>query len=135
MAAFFCFEGTAELPMGAEGFAAFSEADAVEHFFLITADAAAPSPIDGAETLGAALTGTGTTFEPVPTEATDTAIILPTSGTTRQAKGAELSHVSTAAVMPKTLRRLCVRRLRRAGSTQWHVRRESRWCARWRVVP
>ena len=53
MTAFFCFEGTAELPMGAEGFAAFSEADAVEHFFLITADAAAPSPIDGAETLGA----------------------------------------------------------------------------------
>ena len=51
--AFFCFEGTAELPMGAEGFAAFSKADAVEHFFLITADAAAPSPIDGAETLGA----------------------------------------------------------------------------------
>ena len=76
MAAFFCFEGTAELPMGAEGFAAFSKADAVEHFFLITADAAAPSPIDGAETLGAALTGTGTTFEPVPTEATGTAIIL-----------------------------------------------------------
>ena len=85
--AFFCFEGTAELPMGAEGFAAFSKADAVEHFFLITADAAAPSPIDGAETLGAALTGTGTKFEPVPTEATDTAIILPTSGTHRTGQG------------------------------------------------
>jgi long-chain acyl-CoA synthetase len=39
--AYFCFQGTPELPMGAEGFAGFNEVDAVEHFFLITADPAA----------------------------------------------------------------------------------------------
>src|SRR5689334_17557744 len=36
--AYFCFQGTAELPMGAEGKAGFDQADLAEHFFLITAD-------------------------------------------------------------------------------------------------
>ncbi|MGW0880144.1 long-chain-fatty-acid--CoA ligase [Streptomyces sp. NPDC002671] len=94
-AAYFCFEGTAELPMGAEGFAAFNEAATARHFFLMTADPAAPSPVEGAETMGAALAGKSPVFDPVVTEATDTAIILYTSGTTGQAKGAELSHANT----------------------------------------
>src|ERR1043165_5126168 len=34
--AYFCFQGTAELPMGAEGFAGFQQADGCEHFFMIT---------------------------------------------------------------------------------------------------
>src|SRR6185295_17901501 len=46
--AYLCFEGSAELPMGAEGFAGFQQADGCEHFFLITADPAASSPIEGA---------------------------------------------------------------------------------------
>ncbi|MFF5970673.1 long-chain fatty acid--CoA ligase [Streptomyces sp. NPDC012769] len=93
--AYFCFEGTPELPMGAQGFAAFNEVAAARHFFLITADPAAPSPVEGAETLGAALAGQSPVFDPVVTEATDTAIILYTSGTTGRAKGAELSHANT----------------------------------------
>jgi len=92
--AYFCFEGTADLAIGAEGYAGFQDSDA-EHFFLITADPDAPSPIEGVETMGAALAGTSPVFDPVVTEPTDTAIILYTSGTTGQAKGAELSHANT----------------------------------------
>ena len=90
--AYLCFQGTAELPMGAEGFAGFGQAAGCEHFFLITADPSAPSPIEGAETLGAALAGQSPVFEPVLARETDPAVILYTSGTTGQAKGAELSH-------------------------------------------
>jgi long-chain acyl-CoA synthetase len=90
--AYLCFEGTPELPMGAEGFAGFGQVDGCEHFFLITADPAAPSPIEGTETLGSALAGQSPVFEPVLAQETDPAVILYTSGTTGQAKGAELSH-------------------------------------------
>jgi long-chain acyl-CoA synthetase len=90
--AYFCFQGTAELPMGTEGWAGFGETAGCEQFFLITADPAAASPIEGAETMGAALAGQSPVFEPVLAAETDPAVILYTSGTTGQAKGAELSH-------------------------------------------
>ncbi|RJS45485.1 long-chain-fatty-acid--CoA ligase [Nocardioides cavernaquae] len=93
--AFFCFQGTPDLPMGEEGFKAFQSVADVEHFFLITADPAAESPIEGAETMGRALAGKSPVFDAVVTEATDTAIILFTSGTTGKPKGAELSHANT----------------------------------------
>jgi long-chain acyl-CoA synthetase len=89
--AYFCFQGTPELPMGAEGHAGFTQADGCEHFFLITADPAA-SPIEGVQTLGSALAGRAPVFETVLRAETDPAVILYTSGTTGQAKGAELSH-------------------------------------------
>jgi long-chain acyl-CoA synthetase len=92
--AFFCFQGTPELAIGAEGWAGYEQADGCEHFFLITADPAAESPIDGAETMGRALAGQSPVFDSVVTEATDTAVILYTSGTTGQPKGAELSHAN-----------------------------------------
>jgi long-chain acyl-CoA synthetase len=91
-AAYFCFEGTDELPMGQEGYAGFGAADGCEHFVLITADPSAASPIDGATTLGQALQGQSPVFESVGRVETDTAVILYTSGTTGQPKGAELSH-------------------------------------------
>jgi long-chain acyl-CoA synthetase len=78
--------------MGAEGHAGFGEVDGCERFFLVTADPAAPSPIEGAETLGQALAGQSPVFETVLAAETDPAVILYTSGTTGQAKGAELSH-------------------------------------------
>ncbi len=90
--AYFCFQGTPELPIGAEGKAGFDQADACEHFLLITADPAAESPIEGAETMGRAMAGQPPTFETVATEDDDTAVILYTSGTTGQPKGAELRH-------------------------------------------
>jgi long-chain acyl-CoA synthetase len=92
--AYFCFQGTADLPMGTEGKAGFDQTAGCEHFFLITADPAAPSPIEGVATLGAALAGQSPVFEAVLARETDPAVILYTSGTTGQAKGAELSHAN-----------------------------------------
>ena len=92
--AYFCLEGTPELPVGELGFTAFKEVDSCHHFFLMTADPMASSPIEGAQTLGMLMQNQPTTFEAVKTDPDDTAIILYTSGTTGQPKGAELSHIN-----------------------------------------
>lgn len=90
--AFFCFQGTPELAMAEEGFKAFQLTDSCEHFWIMTADPAAASPIDGAETMGRMMGGQATEFETVQTSPDDTAVILYTSGTTGFPKGAELTH-------------------------------------------
>jgi long-chain acyl-CoA synthetase len=92
--AYFCFEGTADLPMGAEGHAALAQAPDCAHFFLMTADPKASSPIAGATTLGAALQGQSPQFASRANEPGDSAVILYTSGTTGRPKGAELSHAN-----------------------------------------
>ena len=109
--AYFCFQGTPELAIGAEGHAGFGETDTCEHFFMITADPAAESPIEGTETMGRAMSSQPPTFEAVQTDEDDTAVILYTSGTTGQPKGAELSapqHARQRAVGQGPLR--CRRR-------------------------
>ncbi|MFF3615353.1 long-chain fatty acid--CoA ligase [Streptomyces sp. NPDC002580] len=90
--AYFCFEDTPGLPLGQEGWTGFGNTENCEHFFVMTAAPALESPITGAQTLTAALTGQSTTFETVATEPGDTAVILYTSGTTGLPKGAELTH-------------------------------------------
>lgn len=92
--AYFCFEGTAELPMGQMGHAAFLQVESCQHFFIMTANPAAPPPIEGTTTLGMLMHNQAPTFPTVQTSADDTAVILYTSGTTGQPKGAELSHMN-----------------------------------------
>ncbi len=90
--ALFAFQGTPELPIGAEAYEGFGQAEECKSFFVITADPAGASPIEGAPTLGQGMHGQPPTFETVPTDEDDTAVILYTSGTTGQPKGAELRH-------------------------------------------
>jgi long-chain acyl-CoA synthetase len=90
--AYFCFQGTPELPMAREGFAGFKEAEACEHFCVIMADPAAESSIEGTQSLGQFIAEADITCDTEPTGPEDTAVILYTSGTTGFPKGAELSH-------------------------------------------
>ncbi|GAA3926860.1 long-chain fatty acid--CoA ligase [Actinomadura viridis] len=91
--ALFVFEGTPELPLGEMGRAGFQGSPACEHLFLMTTDpGATESPYEDAELFWPALAGLPGTIDAALTGADDTAVILYTSGTTGQPKGAELSH-------------------------------------------
>jgi long-chain acyl-CoA synthetase len=90
--AYFCFEGTAELPIGKAGAQAYERTPSCEHFVLLTTDPAATSRIADVETLAEFTHRQPATFTSVATAETDTAVVLYTSGTTGQPKGAELTH-------------------------------------------
>ena len=77
--AYFCFEGTAELPMAQEGFKGFQDASECEHMWIITADPGASSPIKDVWTFGKMTMDQSTEFEMVQTSPDDTAVILYTS--------------------------------------------------------
>ena len=90
--AYFCFEGTPDLPMGKMGYAAYKKAQKCQQFYHIMANPASPSAFDGEKTLASLMHQMPTSFDSLETSAEDTAIIVYTSGTTGQPKGAELTH-------------------------------------------
>ena len=90
--AYFCFLGAPGLPMLEEGYAGFQKADNCQDFYVITAQATDPSPLDGVKTMGMLMANQAPTIETVATQAEDTAVIIYTSGTTGRPKGAELTH-------------------------------------------
>ncbi len=90
--AYLCFEGTADLPMAAYGHAAFLAASECRHFVPIMAKSDAPSCIAGAATLGELMREQPAHAESTLRNSDDTAVMLYTSGTTGQPKGAELTH-------------------------------------------
>lgn len=89
---YFCFQGSPDLPMGKMGHAGFSETGSCEHFYMITADPKADSPIEGTKTMASLMANQPATIETAQTSAEDTAVIIYTSGTTGRPKGAELTH-------------------------------------------
>jgi len=90
--AFFCFQGTPDLPMAEEGYKGFTEIDSCESMWVITAEMTGASPLEGIQTMGQLMADQSPVCEMESTEPQDTAVILYTSGTTGFPKGAELSH-------------------------------------------
>jgi long-chain acyl-CoA synthetase len=88
--AFFCFEGGAELPLGREARVAFELVDGCLHLFMIGQTAEQTSTLD------LLMAGQPATPCHALSAADDTAVILYTSGTTGQPKGAELTHANLA---------------------------------------
>jgi long-chain acyl-CoA synthetase len=92
--AVFCFEGTEELPLAQMVKQGFDEVETCEHLIVITTNPFATTSIEGAIVLGELMKDKPTTFRNYPTSPDDTAVILYTSGTTGQPKGAELTHLN-----------------------------------------
>ena len=92
--AFFCFTGTAELPMGKFGWDAFNDTKTCEHFYMIMPMPGMASPIEGSITTDVLTENQPTTFEIVQTKGDDAAVIIYTSGTTGVPKGAQLTHTN-----------------------------------------
>jgi long-chain acyl-CoA synthetase len=92
--AYFCFEGTPELPMAAMGKAAFDGAETCRHFIVVPHDPTGAVTIDGATSYAQFISSQPAACPVEPCAASDTAVVLYTSGTTGRPKGAELTHLN-----------------------------------------
>ncbi|WP_105901042.1 long-chain-fatty-acid--CoA ligase [Vibrio gangliei] len=88
---FFCFEGSEQLPMAQEGLKAFGRVDSCEHMVVMCADQK-QMQYESLPTLSRFIDRHFPIKDYVAREANDTAVILYTSGTTGQPKGAELTQ-------------------------------------------
>jgi len=90
---YFCYQGSNDLPMGKYGYEAFINTNSCQHFIEVLPELnGEESQFDDALSFGNLILKEETKFESSPTEADDIAIVLYTSGTTGQAKGAQLTH-------------------------------------------
>ena len=88
-----CFEGTPELPLAEMVKAGFEAVEACRHFVVMPLNPMSPAnPVEGGKMLTELIAPASDKFETFPTKPEDTAVILYTSGTTGQPKGAELTH-------------------------------------------
>lgn len=90
--AYFCFEGTEQLPTGAWGIEAFHKVDACKHFISIASGIGALKEKEQVYSLSELVKGKRDELDTYPCNVQDTAVVLYTSGTTGDPKGVEISH-------------------------------------------